>query len=276
MHSREILIQPPIEPGDPIELKYQIDENQRLILRAVVGEGERSIEHELEIDNPFSVTANPNADQDRILEIRGLIPTKSPSEQIILFEELAALNWSVRNYEQAVYLFENLINQTNDSSKKIAYYQSLANLAEETHDIESQVEHLKKCLEYGSSSASFNVTLALEKLERYEEGLLYINQCIQKYPTKYAAYVLKAQLLEALGRNAEAKIEMEVGKQGAADLKNIPTWQLWWIRYAAKHTQDSDLRSTVDAEMKLREAKSGEEVQTPGDVHLPHFSGDGE
>lgn len=271
MHSREVLLESPIKPGDPIELKYQIDENQRLLLTAVIGEGDRSVSHELEIDNPFSVTANPNADQDRILEIRSLIPNKAPADQIVLFEELAALNWSVRNYEQAIYLFENLINQTQSSSKKIDYYQSLADLAQETHDTESQVEYLKKCLENGSSSAPFNLALALEKLERYDEGLQYINLCIQKWPNKFAAYVLKARLLESLGRSSEAEIEMQTGKQGAERLKTLPTWELWWIRYAANNTQDSELKKTIDAEMKLRDGNAVDGTQTSGPEQLPDW-----
>jgi molecular chaperone DnaK (HSP70) len=272
LHSKEVVLESPIKSGDSIVLNYKIDENQRLILKAKIGEGEKAVEHELDIDNPFSVTANPNADQDRILEIRSTIQTKTPAEQLVLFEELAKLNWSVRNYEQATYLYENLINQTTLASKKNLYYEALAEIAEETHDTESQVEYLKKCIEFNSSVATFKIALALEKLERYEEAINYLNMFIQKRPSEYAAHVLKARLLTGLGKTTEATNEMEIAKRGASNLKTVGKWELWWLRFAANQTKDNEFKKNIDAEMKRRDANSGELIEDNGNERLPDWA----
>ena len=272
LHSRQIDLESPVKSGDSILLQYRIDENQRLILRASIGEGERAVLHELEIDNPFSVTANPNADQDRILEIRGMIQSKSPAEQLKLFEELAKLNWAVRNYEQATYLYENLINQASSATTKEKYYSALADIAEETHDTESQVEYLKKCIEYGSSVATFNIALALEKLESFEEALGYINLFIQKRPSEPGARILKARLLNSLGRTKEAEKEFESAKREASNLKRVGKWELWWLRLAAKQTKDPELMKNVDAEMKRRDANSSDVIEDNGTEQLPDWA----
>jgi tetratricopeptide (TPR) repeat protein len=181
----------------------------------------------------------------------------------------------VRNFEQATYLYENLINQASNPVTKEKYYSALADIAQETHDTESQVEYLKKSIEYGSSVATFNIALALEKLERYEEALNFLNMFISRRPSEFGARVFKARLLNALGKTTEADSEFNAAKKGASNLRQVGKWELSWLRLAANQTKDSELKKNVDAELKRREAIAGDVIEDNGLEKLPDWN-DGE
>jgi len=253
LHSQVQQIPAPVAKGEPIDLKVRIDENQRLMIRLEIQAAGQKQTLDVDLDNPFSVTANPNADRDRIMELEELIPIAPKAKGQKMLRELAGLHFELKEYERARQLLEGLL-PTLTGAQAVNVLSELGRLCGEMGDTQAQVDYYLEAIDLGdSSSAAFNLALELRK-EEPAKALELIDRRIAS-DASGPAHSLRGGILRNLDRENEAVESWQTAVADMSELVELTDFELSWLRYAAKGLGDDDLVARVDAERKDRESQ---------------------
>jgi tetratricopeptide (TPR) repeat protein len=240
----------PVTVGDPITLQIKIDDNQRLQIRLAVHADGEVQRFDVDLDNPFSVTANPNADRDRILQLEEEIPQANGAKQRALLIELAQLHHRLKEYERARQLLEGLLVTATGSEAGWLLVQ-LGLICGQMNDTEAQIDYYKEAMRHGDTSvAGFNLALALRESQPAEA--LEIIDVVVQVRGSGPDFSLRGSILSRLARSEEAAESWRASVARMQDLPNLNDFELGWLRNAAVGLGDQALIGAIDAERQRR------------------------
>lgn len=273
LHTQVCPVAGPVEKGEPIGLRLRVDDNQRLEIHLEVRGADGAQEFEVELDNPFSVTANPNADRDRIQELEEVVAQERGANQRRALRELADLHQRLKEYERARHLLEGLLS-TASSQEGITLASRLASLCDDMHDHAAKLDYLREAIRLGSAVAPFNLALAL-RADDPGEALKVIDGYLA-HRDDGPARSLRASILDRLGRGADARLEYEGAVEQLKDVAQLSAFELSWLRLAGRYLEDQSLVDAVDKarnDLDRRERASGESVGRGDGALLPDWRG---
>lgn len=259
LHSQAMFLPEGAIKGTPIDLAIRVDENQRFRIRMSVA----GVQQEVDLDNPFSVTANPNADRDRILELEELVIQADSSEKRAdLIGQIAGLHHKLGERERARQLYEGLL-ATAEGTKTGRILHMLGLICGEMHDVEAQVAYYREAISKGfSGGIAFNLALQLGESNHADEALEIIDTLIDSR-SEGPDHSLRGLILKALDRPLDALEAFQVCIDQMHDLEKLNDFEIGWLTRAARETQNEDLLLKLAELRKARQLASMEEKQNP-------------
>lgn len=274
LHTQICPVAGPVEKGEPIGLRLRVDDNQRLEIHLEVRGADEAQEFEVELDNPFSVTANPNADRDRIQELEEIVAQEQGANQRKAVRELADLHHRLKEYERARHLLEGLL-RTASPQEGVTLASRLASLCDAMHDQAAKLDYLREAIRLGDRAvAPFNLALAL-RADGPGEALKVMDAYLA-HRDDGPARSLRASILERLGRGADARQEYQRAVEQRKDVADLSAFELAWLRPAGVYLGDRALVERVDKarnDLDRRERASGEAVDRGDGALLPDWRG---
>jgi tetratricopeptide (TPR) repeat protein len=169
--------------------------------------------------------------------------------------ELARLHQNLKEYERARFLFEGLLASAPDDEKKSLYFR-LGYICGEMRDIEAQVEYYREAIRLGDTTAGLNLALSLKDsnpvvaLEVIDAVLAQVDLC--------ECHALRGSVLKELDRSSEAESAFREGLSRMGAVTALSSYQLSWMRFAAREVNDTELLRLIEEELRRREeSKSG-------------------
>ena len=214
---------------------------------------------------PINVV-NPNAKQDKILEIEEFIRTKSldSDEKRKAIVNIAKLERELGRYEKARDLFIALNNEQPSASNSFQIGLTCGDLG----DYERQEKFYKEAARLNSndSSALFNLALSQSNQNKHEESLKTINKAIRRN-SRGPDLVLKARIMRDLGKD-ESNVQSTLALAFEAfgnNLRDLDDWSLSWFAHGANLADDQARLAEHRKERKKRKKSPKKE----GDGHFP-------
>ena len=255
LQSTKVRVLPPYSEGDAITIKVRVDENQRFVSRVVVTTTAEEQEFAIELDNPFSVTANPNADRDEVLRIEEEILNAPASSQLALMKQLAELLRQLGEYERAKQLFMLLVGRAESDNERGRLYFTLARLSGDLLDTDGVVAFYLKAIAKGYTNPSrFNLTLAYCAAGNAAAALSVVDAEIAEGGGE-EDHLLRAKVLKDLDRHDEASAAFKAGFKDLQPLDDTSDWQLAWLNSAAHTFGSEDDRASLSEEKLARAAR---------------------
>ena len=248
-----------------MRVRIRISGDQVIDLSLVVAGGGREdqVFDGVRLDNPFAVTANPNADREEILRLEGEIATVSEPERRQRSLRIAELHRGLREYERARQLITGLLKGA-DASETVHLLNVLAGICEAMGDDEAHIDYLREAVSHGDRRvAGFNLAHALKQRRRFAEALAAIDDNI-KVVDIAPAHALRAEVLERLGRDEEAREAHRTALELSADGSRAKSeYEIYWARYAAEALGRKDVVAAMNSRLeKLRTARRQEDAPT--------------
>jgi molecular chaperone DnaK len=244
-----------VTTGTQIALSIEVDENQHFkILAKVAGREVR-----IQLDNPFSVSANPNADRDKILELEEKVletDTDQPEREAIM-GEIAALHHGLGERERARQLFEGLLALA-EGNRVGTILHRLGLICGEMNDVDAQVMYYRQAISMGFVAGSaFNLALRLNGDGNHEEALQIIEAAMEKRKDG-ADHSLRGLILKKLARPLEATEAFQACVDASPKLEDLRQFELDWLRLAARETKNEELLRKIDELETTRKSASQE------------------
>ena len=264
LKSTKVQVAPPVRAGDPIDVSVSVDENQVVALTARVNTSAGVQSFELMLDNPFSVVANPGADEERLLELEERLPDLKPAKRPRALLDIARLHAKLGHREQAREMYERAIPKLDTQTRAWAH-NLLGILCGEMNDVQAQEEHYREAAALGGGRIPlFNLALAYSgNAKTLDKALKTVNDLVatqqKPMPDELA---LHGWILKKLHRDAEAResFRQACACDEAADLRGLDDFTLGWLGRAADGLPDKELAARIEQERKRRrkaEAVSG-------------------
>lgn len=267
VQSQVVSVTPPAKKDDPIQLHLRFDENQVLSGSVAVSTSDSEQKFPFQVDNPLSVSINPNEKRERILQLEAQMSNASPTNQLKIVEAMARLRAELGEYDRAAYFYQNLAQNAPTPKEKAGHYERLADIVDKTGDDAATEEYYRKAIELGSESARFNFALWLMEESRYEEGLQIVADAIADGESR-VRHLLHASLLSKCHKEAEAKTAYQTGVESLAPIGALTDWELGWLHASARKFSDED---TVKACAEERRKRSSSSDGTMSRALLPDF-----
>lgn len=251
---------PPVRRGEPLKLRYRVDENQVLHLRVAVASRPEHGEYELTRENPLSNVVNPQPKRERLLEIEeGLrTGTVTGKKAVEATEEAARLYADLGQREKALAVFRRLLRARGRPDSAILVRMGL--LAGELGDFEKEARYFRECAAADPSwgGGLFNLALSERRRGLWSEALASVNLAIQR-EAEPAYLVLRALVNEALGDAAarDADLARALGAFGPVSAQD--DFSLGWLVTACRMSGDAARLRAAEAEQRERHrAKPGQ------------------
>lgn len=269
LHSQLLALRAPLREGAPMRLNVRITADQVIDLSLVVpGEtGGDQVFGAVSLDNPFAVTANPNADREEILRLEHAVLTAGEAERRRLTLQIADLHRGLREYERSRQLMEGLLRSAGPQ-ESLRLLNLLGLVCEAMGDDAARIDYLKQAVSHGDRRvAGFNLAIALKQRRRFAEALEAIDDNI-KAEDDAPARSLRASILRDLGQDADADEEYRSALEMSDDARTSSTeFELGWARSAAWSLGRKDVVSRIDQQLK--------ELRSSGKVNESTGGGDG-
>lgn len=254
-----------VNAGTQIALAIQVDENQHFKIIANVA----GLEIEIKLDNPFSVSANPNADRDKILELEEkVLEADTESKRATIIGEIALLHHGLGERERARQLFEGLLaNAEGDRVGTILLRLGL--ICGEMKDVAAQVGFYRQALSMGfSDGVAFNLALQLNHDGDHEEALEIIEAAMKKRK-RGADNALRGSILKNLERQLDATEAFQACIDALPKIEDLKPFDLGWLRIAARETNNKELlRKIKELESARKSAAKEMDNNVGGDNGL--------
>jgi molecular chaperone DnaK len=254
LYSQSCAVSAPVAVGDPISLKLKVDDNQRMLISLTVDAQSGPQPFDVDLDNPFSVTANPNSDRDRILEIESQIPGGPLDTQIKLIVEMSNLHINLKEYERARQLLEGILPSVS-GNEQVQLLSNLGSLCGQMGDSEAQQLYLEQAAFAGSSQAAFNLAMALRQSDP-GKALIFVDRRIE-ITQDCAGHSLRGIILKNLKRQDEAVTAWLTAFSLAPNLKELSDFELAWLSKAAAGLEERMLMKAIAEEQKRRKDLPG-------------------
>jgi molecular chaperone DnaK (HSP70) len=249
LSSRIWEIDPPVNQGDALLLRYRMDGNQVLHLNlSLVDDPGR--ECQFRVENPLTNVVNPNAKRDRIAELEERIRTKAipGAKQRATVEEIALLYADLGQRERALGLLSGLLKRGPD----LNILNRMGIICGELGDFERQERFYREAAKVSNSGIPlFNLALSQKRQGRLQEAMGTIDEAIAR--DRDPPYlILKASLADALKQPNPRDILLRQAFDAFDPLRTLDDWSLGWYRTGAQIGGDSDRQHDAEAEQKRR------------------------
>jgi len=263
--SEEITLKSPLRQGDPIDLYLRFDENQVLTGKLVVTSDEAVQEFPFRVDNPLSVSINPNERRERIMQLEAELFDAEPSQQMTIVEKIADIRLELGDYDRARHLFSNLVTTAEKQSAKAKLYKKLADVSDQMGDRQAADSYYQRAIESGNASAAFKYVMTLSDSNRHQEALDAIEQ-YWRLPHDPVDKLLKASVLLGLNRRDEGRELFFEALDEMGGVESADSVELSWISFVSGRIGEKDIRSAARSrmvELDNANSRSGNEKNYP-------------
>jgi molecular chaperone DnaK (HSP70) len=265
LETAALSLPPGVNAGTPIALAIQVDENQHFKIIANVA----GVEGIIQLDNPFSVSANPNADRDKILELEEkVLEADTESKRAKIIGEIAVLHHGLGERERARQLFEGLLaNAEGDRVGTILHRLGL--ICGEMKDVDAQVAYYRQALSMGfSDGIAFNLALQLDNDGNHKEALEIIEAAMEKRK-EGADNSLRGLILKNLSRQLDATEAFQACIDAFPKIDELRPFDLSWLGTAARETNNEELIQKIKELILMRKSAAKEiEINEDDDIDL--------
>lgn len=254
-----------VNAGTQIALAIQVDENQHFKIIANVA----GLEMKIQLDNPFSVSANPNADRDKILELEEkVLEADTEIKRATIIGEIAVLHHGLGERERARQLFEGLLANA-EGNRVGTILLRLGLICGEMKDVDAQVAYYRQALSMGfSDSIAFNLALQLNHDGNHEEALNIVEAAMEKRK-RGADNALRGLILKNLVRPLDATEAFQACIDALPKIEDLKPFDLGWLRIAARETNNKELvRKITELESARKSAAKEMDINVGGDNDL--------
>jgi tetratricopeptide (TPR) repeat protein len=221
------------------------------------------------LDNPFSVSANPNADRDKILELEEkVLEADTESKRAKIIGEIAVLHHGLGERERARQLFEGLLaNAEGDRVGTILHRLGL--ICGEMKDVDAQVAYYRQALSMGfSDGIAFNLALQLDNDGNHKEALEIIEAAMEKRK-EGADNSLRGLILKNLSRPLDATEAFQACIDAFPKIDELRPFDLSWLGTAARETNNEELIQKIKELILMRKSAAKEiEINEDDDIDL--------
>lgn len=239
----------PVHAGEPLAMSWSLDDNQCLSLELQRTDDDDTEPFRQRFDAPIA-----HLDLGQLLRCRMLereeairndrVPEPDLGEAFIGIARDAA---SLGEPEKALH-FVALAMQHRGATP---YHLNLKGLYSERVGDKRGAE--TSYIKSGNSAARFNLAVLQYDQKRYDEALATIDGAIEMDSGRAYA-VLKAQIVESLGRPQEARLLYQDALHGQLNLEQKEAWELHWLAKAARNLKSDEHQTAIETEMAtLRE-----------------------
>jgi len=258
LSSRVCELEPPVNQGDPLLLRYRMDRNQVLHLHLfLANDAER--EYRFIVENPLTNVVNPNAKRDRIAELEEGMRTKTvpQTKQRATVEEIALLYADLGQRERALGLLSGLLKAGPD----LNILNRMGIICGELADFERQERFYREASKVSHSGVSlFNLALSKKRQGKLKEALAVIDEAIAR-DADPPYLVLKASVADTLKLSDQRDALLQQAFGAFDPLPTLDDWALGWYLTGAQLAGDQARRQDAEAERKRR----GEAGKPPPD-----------
>lgn len=269
VRSEEITLSPPLRRGDPIDLYLRFDENQVLTGKIAVTADESLQEFPFRVDNPLSVSINPNERRERIMQLEAEVYDAEAPQQMKIVEEIADIRRELGDYERARHLYSNLATTAEKKSAKANLYKKLADVSDQMGDRQAADSFYERAIESGNTAAAFKYVMTLSDSNRYQEALDAIDT-YWRLPHEPVIKFLKARVLLGLSRRDEGKKLFHEALEEIGGVESADRVALSWISFVAGQIGEKDIRSAAQSRMGELDNTN---AKSSGDKNFPEFRG---
>lgn len=247
--SRIWKIDPPVNQGDPLLLRYRLDGNQVLHVRLLMADGSERECH-FTIENPLTNVVNPNAKRDRIAELEESMRTQALLEprQREIVEEIALLYADLGQREKSLGLLSGLLKAGPD----LNILNRMGIICGELGDFERQERFYREAARISNSGVPlFNLALSLKRQGRMKEAMVSIDEAIARDQDP-PFLILKASLADTLNQRGQRDALLGQAFNAFDPLRTLDNWALGWYRTGARLAGDSERSKSAEAEQRRR------------------------
>jgi molecular chaperone DnaK (HSP70) len=242
----------PVRMGEALDLTWQLDENQCLVLQLV-----RREDADTEPFRHHFIAPISHIDQGHVARCRMLEREQAVRDGRVEKSELGAAFTQIAKDAKTLGENEKALHFLSLAIMEQGATQYLLNLRglyrENVGDKEGAEQSYRAAGE--CDSALFNMALMQTRENRHDEALASIEQCIEITPSREHT-VLKAQILEKLGKPQDARLLYVDAVDGVIDPQDCEDWQLYWLLKAARVTGRNELVSAIETEQKQRSVRT--------------------
>lgn len=251
-------VNPIVNKGDSLCLRYRMDENQCVELKMSLAERPEEILYH-DTRNPISSVASHNSERERILELEEQMrsETMNVGQQTICIDEIARLEHELGNNEKALGLLSRLNQRTPDAQR----LHRMGMICGDLQDYDRQEKFYRESARLlpHSGAALFNLALSFKRRGRIAEAVESATAASAK-STDPAYQVLEIELAQQLGNEArDFNRELEEAIQQFPDLRMQDEFELSWYRNAALLLNNKNLLQQIDDE-RSRRVKEGKDI----------------
>lgn len=258
-------IDPPVNRGDPLLLRYRMDANQLLDMELeLVDNPERRIE--LNIENPLTNVVNPNAKRDRIAFLEEQMRTKAipAAEQKTTVQEIALLHADLGQYDKALSLLKSLLR----TGPNLNILNRMGIISGQKGDTELQERcYREAATQFRASVPLFNLALAQWRQGKLQEAMQTIDSAID-LDNDPPYLVLKAQLADKLKQPQQRDALLEQAFVMFEPPQTLDDWALGWYLTGAKLAGDHQRQKQALQEQQRRQDAGHRDSNTEGGILL--------
>ena len=245
-------LQPPLNQGDPLLLRYRMDSNQVLHLHLTLADDPEQ-ECRFTVENPLTNVVNPNAKRDRIAELEEQMRTKAipAAKQRATVEEIALLYADLDQRERALSLLASLLKDGPD----LDILNRMGIISGELGDLERQERFYREAAKIsGSGTPLFNLALSQRRQGKPQEAMKTIDHAIARYSDP-PYFILKAMLSDTLKQQEQRDALLEQAFSAFNPLATLDDWELGWYLTGAQLAHDGQRQQDAEAERRQRGEK---------------------
>lgn len=258
--TKPFTLQPPFNAGETLEVRYRLDENQRLTLNVVYQGVGGEQEFGLELDNPLSNVVNPNEKREILADLEermraGKVPK---AEQASVFDQIIKLHKELGQRQKAAQLLKNKLRLASTNWERASITLQLGILADEMKDWAGVEKFYRESFRLNEAGAPlFNLALSLNKRGENKAALKVIDEAIQE-EVDAPYYVLKARIEKALGDLQGSSASLDEAFDSFDTVESLSDWALNWFLSACEMRPDVTRAENARGELKSRSAKKGQ------------------
>ena len=239
------MLPPPVSSADRLSLEWTLDENQCLELRLNRIDHPDTEPFVRRFDAPIMHRDAGQVVRGRLLEREEAIRNDEiPREQLgDAFEQQARDCACIGEFEKALH-FLSLALQEKGESRALMNLRGI--YRERIGDRDGARDSYERAGEW--STTRFNLALLHKRNGRLSEALAAVDSALELEPSR-AYRTLRGDILQQLGKRAEARIEWQDALSGEPDWSEFDDFELGWLESAARAL---DQRSTLQ---RIREER---------------------
>ncbi len=250
-------IEPIVNKGDPLRLRYRMDGNQVLHLSLSMAEVSDREEFHATVENPLTNVVNPNAKRDRILELEEKVRTEAMSEekQRAAVQEIAKLEGELGRRERALYLLSNL----NKPDPDAGILNLMGIISGQMGDYKRQEKFYREAALAAPhwNGPLFNLALSKQSQGELKEAMVVIDEAIAHDPGPHCL-VLKATLTEKLKQPGKQRDRLlEIAFAAFGPVATLDDFGLGWYLTGARLARDREREKEANEERLRRDRTSG-------------------
>ncbi len=258
----------PVKRGNPLYLKYRLDENNVFHTNLSMLTSDGYQEFKSTIEHPLTHVVNPETNRLTIENLEELLKTqKFTSDQTAAYlVELAELYSEIRHHEKAIDFLKKALQIIN--SPDVMILNKLGIICGEIGDYEREEKYYNSATEADDnySGALFNLALSKNRRSMYTDALKKIDEALNR-KNSGPYNILRALILKNLGRNTESDDTLKTGIKMFDDFRVQSDWELGWYTTGLKLTGNEKKIKEIENELKAR--KKSSRVLTDEDGLLP-------